>query len=193
MLAMRKIILSIMSCLALASGAFMAVAPLPASAATSHLFEEFHSSTYVGTSGTALYSQAVTVSSPGRDFTIIDTGWNTLGAIGDSSPAICQSGCEIYQLKTNAGFCLATNNSFTTVELRDCSTLNSGVNHYDFWANTAGNFNDTWWVNMKQTLDSTSTAALSAPSSTGLNVVTCDPNGQFATCPSGYYSKWSVN
>jgi hypothetical protein len=170
---MRKRILLILATIAAVAGF-----AIPASA-SSHLYETYNSTVYLGTVGTVLYDDAVTVNSPGRDLTLTNTG----KTFSDPNALCPINGCPIYSFVLNSGFCIGDNNTYSEVEIRNCegtleqwALLGSSPTDNARWLNVAA----TNFYGFDQVLDGYST--------TGLDIITCNYN----SCPSGNFSRWSA-
>lgn len=107
-----------------------ALVPASASATSpGHLYETNNNTVYLTTDGTVPYGAAETGSSPGRDIYFINTGQT----YNDPSGYCPSGGCPVYQLQLSSGYCIAPDNGYVFLEIRDCSNADTN------WAITVSN------------------------------------------------------
>jgi hypothetical protein len=147
----------------------------------SHFYETNNDTVYLVTDGTTPYGDAETGNPPGRDIYLSDTGFRYV----DPSGLCGSAGCEVYHLVLNSGYCLAPDNSYVFVEIRDCS--NSNVN----WAVKGSPPTlDALWINVGASDAFGSDQVLAGSKDKGLDIELCGLT--IGISCSGLYTNWSA-
>jgi hypothetical protein len=180
---MRRIILTVLTIAAVTVTAIMGLVPANGSSRLRnvvHLHETYNGSMYLTTDGTSPYGLAETGLSPGRDLTLIDTGHT----YHDPSGICPASGCEIFDMVLNSGFCLGSDNSYIEVEIRNCT------DDLEWWAiKYPPPAVDDVFINVaaSNALSSFGDQVMDGTESTGVPIYICT----YQHCPKDTFTNWS--
>jgi hypothetical protein len=162
----------------------LAFVPSAASARSAfHLYETNNNTVYVTTDGTVPYGAAETGSSPGRDLYLGSTGQN----YSDPSGYCPRGGCPVYLFILGSGYCLAPDNSFTFLEIRDCT--NAGA----YWAVAIPQSGNGYeFINRAASNAASSTQFMAGDGSKGFQLELCGFTIGIS-CFSNLYTKWDTH